>query len=152
MVSLKEKLEQFLEHQLYMLYWEEDPITVGTSFANAIVMDVRRVSDVIIIIYNDETTRVLDYQVFATCKFDAAGNPPADADESWINILRDVSLTDPLDPASHTQNRFVTIPARTAIVGQNYESFSNKFSHLRVTMKSTAIGSARLWARGSNQH
>ncbi len=167
MGSFRSQLEQHLEHQIYALYDEEDSASIaeGSSFARVMAIDARKISDSTISFYNEDTVDSFDYQIFGSNKFvdldnspfgvvDPEVSAPAIADESWINILRDLSLsTDPLDPANHTQEFFRTMPARTLSVGWNYESFSNKWAWIQILAKTNKSGGllAKILHRGTNQ-
>lgn len=167
MGSFRSQLEQHLEHQIYALSDEEDPAAIpeDTVFTRIMAIDSRKISDSTILFYNDDTVDSFDYQVFGSNKYVAlnnspfgVSNPEVDApiisDPSWINILRDLTLTtDPLDPATHNQEFFRTMPARTAAVGWNYESFSNKWAWIQILARTAKSGglNAKILHRGTNQ-
>lgn len=166
MASFRNKLEQHLEHQIYAIYDEESPITVPeTDFGRVMVLDSRKISDSVITLYNDDTGDSFDYKIFGSNKYVELDNGPEHPtpnpetvappinDESWINILIDGSLVvDILNPFNTNQEFFKTIPARTSIVGWNYESFSNKWAWIQILARTSKSGglSASIFHRGTN--
>jgi len=165
MASFRNKLEQHLAHQVYALYDEEDPAAIaeGTPFVRAMVFDSRKISDSTITLVNIDVVATFDYMILGTNKHvvvddtaptDPEADAPAQADTSWINVLRDLTLTtDPLDPANHDQEFFRTVPAKTAKVGWNYESFSNKWAWIQILARTAKVGgsTATILHRGTNQ-
>lgn len=165
MASFRGRLEQHLAHQIYAIYDEEDFVVIpeGGTFVRVMVFDSRKISDSVITIYNDDAVDTFDYMVRGSSKHvtvndgkdaDPETDAPATADKSWINILRDLTLTtDPLDPANHNQTFFRTMPARTLILGWNYESFSNKWSYCEILARTAKSGglNAAFFHRGTNQ-
>jgi len=123
---------------------EDESITVTTTYVNVLVIDARRLGDSIIHMYNTDATVSFTYKIYASLKSTDAA--PADADDSWINILRDPDVDDS-DAANYDHNREKTIPA----LKHQYESFSNKMGWVRVQMK-VASGTlvAKAWHRGAN--
>jgi len=125
---------------------EDEAITVTTTFTNKLLIDSRDIRDSVITIFNEDPTATLSFRIFGTNK-DSTTIPP-DADDSWINILRPIGGSpDDSDPANYNDNLAKTIPA----LGLHYESFSNKWTFVRVQM-ATSVGtiSARAWHRGTN--
>jgi len=164
MGSFRSRLEQHLEHQIYAYSDEEDPATIPqTTFARIMAIDARKISDSAISIYNISTVSPIDYKIQGSLKYvaqddspfgqsDPENLAPAVADESWQNLLFDSSFTDLQDPALNNQDFFKTIPARTAAVGWNYESFTNKWAWVQILARSSGPGvTAKIHHRGTNQ-
>ncbi len=159
MASFRGKIEHHLDYQIYAIYDEEDPAAIqqGSTFQRVMVFDTRKISDSTINIYNEDTGDSFDYQIFGSNKFVAIDDStaPLVTDESWINILNFLQTgnKDPLDPANNDQTFSRTIPARTAILGFNYESFSNKWSFVDIRARTAKVGglNAKLWHRGTNE-
>lgn len=168
MASFRSQLEQHKEHQIYAFYDEEDPASVPqTTFGRVMVIDARKISDSTINIYNEDTGASFDYQIFGSNKYVELGNDaddpipnpetvaPGVSDPSWVNILNFLQTgnKDPLDPANNDQTFFRTVPARTAILGWNYESFSNKWAFVQILARTAKVGglNAKIFHRGTNE-
>ena len=121
----------------------DEAITVTDTYANVLEVNSLNISDSAITLYNDDAVKSLTFKIYASSK--NTGTIPADGDDSWINILRDLSIDDSI-PANYDHNREKTIPALI----RTYESFSNKWGWVRVQMK-TASGTltAKAWHRGT---
>lgn len=119
---------------------EDEALSITASYSNALVIDSRSLSDNVITLYNADATADLHYKIYATAQGISA--IPADNDNSWINILdREVN-----DPSLYDHNTERVIPP----LGVFYESFSNKWSWVRVMMKSsTGTITAKIWHRGT---
>ena len=123
----------------------DEAISVTPAFANKLLIDSRNIKDSVITIFNGDAVATLSYKIFGTAKDSAT--IPADADDSWINILRPIGGTpDDSDPANYNDNLSKVIPA----LGLHYESFSNKWTFVRVQMASSAgTITAKAWHRGT---
>jgi hypothetical protein len=120
---------------------QDESITVTTSYANALIIDSRTLKDNVIIMYNDDATIDCNYRIYASTK--ASDTVPADSDNSWVNII-DREVEDP-SLYNHTIDRI--IPAK----GQFYESYSNKWSWVRIEMQSqSGTITCKIWHRGIN--
>ncbi len=165
MASFRARLEQHLQHQIFVLYDEEDPAAIaeGSPFLRVMAFDARKISDSVISFVNNDTVDAFDYQIFGSLKHveidnspfgdsDPENDAPPIADPSWINLLRDSASTDPLDPANFDQTFFRTVPKNDGTKGINYESFSNKWAWVQILCRTTKTGglTARILHRGTN--
>jgi len=118
----------------------DESISVGVTYANAIVIDSRTVKDSAVILFNDDAVETCDYKIFGTTK--TGGSAPIDSDDSWVNIL-DLEV----EPVDYDNDKFKTLPAK----GVFYESYSNKWAYVRIQMKASA-GTiiCKIWHRGIN--
>jgi len=118
----------------------DDSITVTTSEVTVFSSDCRRVTNTLIAFYNAGSTDII-YKVFASAN--GSLTIPADGDNSWFNIL---NVLDTVTPSTYNHAKSVSIPAATPW----YESFSNRWSWIRVTA-SVASGTEtlRIYMRSS---
>ena len=149
MVQTIDELQQFPEFQIYVLHNFDESIVLTPSFANVLIIDVRRVGDGIVVIDNPSGGSSIEYSIYGTIKFDATdppGNAPAFSDPSWINILRDPANVDDFDPANYDHTFVRIIPAGK----KNYESFTNKWSFVLIRAR-VPSGSATIaiWERAA---
>ena len=151
MVQTTDVLEQFPEFLITALYNLDEAIAVGVTFANVFLLDIRKTSDGMMVLYNDSTVEAIQYKIFGSIKQNNGVIPP-DLDESWINTLihLDLESIDEKDPATYDHDFFKTLPPKTAKVGRTYESFSNKWAWIRVQAKAPNAVTMRIWERGSN--
>lgn len=123
----------------------DEAISVTTTYTNKLEIDSRNIKDSVITISNEDATATLSYKIYASPKDNAT--IPADSDDSWINIIRPIGGSpDDADPSTYDHNRSKTIPA----LGLHYESFSNKWSWVRIQMQSSSgTITAKAWHRGT---
>lgn len=123
----------------------DEAISVTTTYTNKLLIDSRSIRDSVITISNEDSSTSLSFKIYASAK--DSGTIPLDTDDSWINILRPIGLIpDDSNPANYNHNFSKTIPA----LGLHYESFSNRWSWVRVQMQSTSgTISAKAWHRGT---
>jgi len=121
---------------------QDEAISVTDTFSTDFVIESNHVRDSAIVMFNDDATQSLIYRIYGTPK--ESTTVPADADTSWVNIIdREVE-----DPAAYDHNFSRSIPAK----GTFYESFSNKWSWVRIEMKSSSgTITARVWHRGTTR-
>jgi len=119
-------------------YIADESLSIGTSYADIIDIDTRKMKDGIIVIKNLDGSQTLSYKIFGTAKVSTVALDISD--DSWVNIV-DTNM-DPLD-YDHIAER--VIPANGVI----YDSFTNKWSWVKVQAKSS-LGtiSGKIWVRG----
>jgi hypothetical protein len=118
---------------------EDETLSVSNSYLNKFTIDSRMLNDSVITIFNADNTEQLSYKIYATAQ--GSDIIPANSDNSWVNIIdREVD-----NPTLYDHNKERTIPP----LGIFYESFTNKWSWIRIMMKSgSGTISAKIWHRG----
>jgi hypothetical protein len=114
---------------------EDESISVTSSYVNVFSFDIGNCSDGVVVMKTDTDT---NYRIYASAK---SGTLPADADESWTNIL-DTSAT----AADYVSTTSKLLGADKTF----YESISNKFRWFRVDMQTATTATAKIWFRGRN--
>ncbi len=118
---------------------QDEAFVAITTYANALVVDLQTIKDSVFQVFNTSGI-ALQYKVFASPKVQVSA--PADADDSWRNILNGRTNT-PSD-YDHTLER--TIPAN----GQQTESLDNAFAWARIQIKSASgTPTVKVWHRGT---
>jgi len=119
---------------------EDEAITSTTVYTTRFSLDLEGYADGVIVIRNDSGTIGLNYRIYASAK--TTDTLPADADDSWVNVL-DSSST----PADYDHDTSKLLPLNTTF----YESISNKFRWFRVSLQSVSgTVPTKIWFRARN--
>ena len=136
--------ERFNDQFIFSEFDFDESVSLDTTFKNILEMNSKKIGDSIIVIFNPATNANLEYRIYGSLKF--ATVAPPDADDSWINILRDPTNVDDFDPANYDHNFFRSIPSDK----RHYESFTNQWSFVRVFARLlSGSGSCKIWHRGA---
>jgi len=120
---------------------EDEGFVAGVSYVNALLIDLRETGDNILQIYNTDASIAIQFKIYATAK--VRDTIPGDSDDSWYNILNNDDAI--ITPSLYNHNLEVSIPA----LGRTRESLSNKFSWMRIQIKSTSgTPVVKLYRRG----
>lgn len=126
---------------------EDEAFVTSQTFVNALVVDLQTIKDSVFQIFNTSGATAIEYKVYASPK--VQGGAPADADDSWRNILngRLVNATTGFsDPSLYDHDLTITIP----INGQQTESLDNAFAWARIEIRAiTGTPSIKVWHRGT---
>ena len=119
---------------------EDEAITVTVTMANVLSFRLNQTVDTIITMKNTDAVKTLDFIIWGSPKDGVSA--PIDADDSWYNILNQVST-----PSDYNASLSKTIPA----LGIHRESLSNRFGWIRVQMKNNGTGTltAKAWLRST---
>lgn len=123
----------------------DQAFAVQTIFTNALIVDSRKITNSVFMIFKD-VGEPLDFKIFATAFVNenvaTRDTIPPDSHDSWVNVL---DLED--DPADYDHGKFKTIPAAKQ---RFYESWSNRWSWVRLQVKSANPQNIKVYHRGSN--
>jgi len=119
---------------------EDEAFVTSGTFVNALVVDLQTIVDSVIQMKNTDVINAVEYKIYASPKVQVAA--PADADDSWYNILNGRLPT----PASYKHNKLKTIP----LSGRSTESLDNRFAWVRVQLRAVAgTPTVKIWHRGT---
>ena len=119
---------------------EDEAFVTSGTFANALVVNLQTIVDSVIQMKNTDVTNAVEYKIYASPK--VQGTAPADADDSWYNILNGRLNT----PASYNHDKLKKIP----LSGRSTESLDNRFAWVRVQLRAVAgTPTVKIWHRGT---
>jgi len=117
--------------------FENESFIATTSYANAVMLDLKDTGDNILHIKNMDNAITIQYKIYATPK--SSKDIPDDNHDSWYNILNSSG-----DTYDHNKETSLLAGVITR------ESLSNKYAWMRVQIKSASgTPTVKLWHRGN---
>jgi len=118
---------------------DNNGVTTSTVESTIFTSDARRIRDTLFNLYNTDAVNTITIKIFGSAN--GLITPPADADDSWFNILNVAST---VTPANYDDTKSFVLPA----LGVWYESFTVQWAWVRITAKASAgTPIIKIWAR-----